>query len=183
MVVQGCPGMCRLVLACGGMVLACVGMWKDVQRCAKLFSQFGQKNQPGMSTPVGRVLRVQAACAQRRIHAGSKLPVAPVVPCIPHAVRNGTSAARLTSPKRKRGKVFGPSLALRASVTASRVRYIAGRRQIAGNDGAVHAGLVDDLLLGESGEIRLHRRLSPFGQHCAIPSFFGRGRTPIWVAA
>ena len=33
------------------------------------------------------------------------------------------SAARLTSPKRKRGKVFGPSLALRARVVASRVRY------------------------------------------------------------
>jgi hypothetical protein len=33
--------------------------------------------------------------------------------------------------------------------------YVAGRLQIAGNDGAVHADLPGNLLLGEFGEIRL----------------------------
>ena len=48
---------------------------------------------------------------------------------LPRAAGNGPSAAWLTSPKRKRGKVLGPSLAFRASVIASRVRCGTGRAQ------------------------------------------------------
>jgi hypothetical protein len=61
--------------------------------------------------------------------------------------------------------------------------YVAGRLQIAANDGAVHADLFGDLLLGESGEVQLHRPTSPFGQRLASQSFSGHGRTPICVAA
>jgi hypothetical protein len=55
--------------------------------------------------------------------------------------------------------------------------------QIAANDGALHAELVGDLLPGEFGEVQLHGPPSPFGQRLANTSFFGHGRTPVWVAA
>ena len=45
--------------------------------------------------------------------------------------------------------------------------------QIAANDGAVHAELFGDLLLGESGEVQLERPPSPFGQRLASQSFLG----------
>ncbi|MGO8751520.1 MAG: hypothetical protein ACLQNE_36720 [Thermoguttaceae bacterium] len=54
--------------------------------------------------------------------------------------------------------------------------------EIAANDGAVHADLLGDLLLGEFGEVQLERPPSPFGQRLARASFFGHGRTPICVS-
>ena len=40
--------------------------------------------------------------------------------------------------------------------------YVAPRLRIAGNDGAVHADLLGDLLLGDSGVVRLPAPSSPF---------------------
>jgi hypothetical protein len=61
--------------------------------------------------------------------------------------------------------------------------YVAERLQIAGNDGAMRADLVGDLLLGASGEVQPNRPPSPFGQRPAGASFSGHGGTPICVAA
>ena len=49
---------------------------------------------------------------------------------------------------------------------------IAERLQIAGNDGAMHADLVGDLLLGVSGEVQLVLLPPPFGQLLANPWSF-----------
>jgi hypothetical protein len=51
--------------------------------------------------------------------------------------------------------------------------------QIAGNDGAVHADLLGDLLPGEFGEVQLHRPTLPLGQRLASASFLGTVVLPI----
>jgi hypothetical protein len=57
--------------------------------------------------------------------------------------------------------------------------YVAGRLQIAGNDGAVYADLLGDLLLGESGEVQLRRPPSPLGRRLASASILGMIVLPI----
>jgi hypothetical protein len=60
---------------------------------------------------------------------------------------------------------------------------IAERLQIAGNDGAMQADLVGDLLLGVSGELQLVLLPPHFGQLLANPWSSRHVPTPICVAA
>jgi hypothetical protein len=60
---------------------------------------------------------------------------------------------------------------------------LADQPQVAGNGGAVHADLFGGLLWVNPAMYNCQHPSPSFGQHLDIPSFFGQGRSPVWVAA
>jgi hypothetical protein len=61
--------------------------------------------------------------------------------------------------------------------------YVAGRLQIAGNDGAVHAGLLGDLPWYESGEVRVIRVIRGLVFGDLLPGEFGEVQLPASAVA